>query len=195
MGGGLRGIRPDATFALGSEGLTPRLDIARGTRLLRCSGLFQCRDLAFNSPQERRLRTCPLHHADSGKTRFRIGAVPPEFQVDSCFVAARQTHVPPETPHAIWTPRVAVTARILSECDPPPWSPAHGGSVDLRWIRVRDRRKAVLGTSRAVSCRAGSVWKISMAAATSIPTTLLPGRESDMREFESREPVQWISCG
>ena len=44
-GGLLRGIRPDSRFALGSEGLASRLDMARGTRLLKCSGLPQCRDL------------------------------------------------------------------------------------------------------------------------------------------------------
>ena len=34
-----------------------------------------------------------------------------------------------------------------------------------------------------------------MAAATSIPTTFSPGQESDMRELESREPVQRVLCG
>ena len=170
---------------VGERGLTPRLAMASGIRLLRCSGLPQRRDLAVTSPQERRLRTRPLHHADSRKIHYRIGAVPPELQADKCFVTAHQTHAPPAPRRAIWPPRVAMTARILLESGPPAWSPSHGGSGALCWIRVRDQFLAILGASRTASGCTGNAWEIS-AAAVALSSTPSLGLERSQRVRISR---------
>ena len=50
-----------------------------GNTFREASSLPQRGDLAVTSTQERRLRTCPFHHADSGNIHHRTKAVPPEL--------------------------------------------------------------------------------------------------------------------
>ena len=64
------------------------------------------------------------------------------------------------------------------------------GAVDLCWIRVRDRLLATLGASRTVSGPAGNSGRSPRLPQPSIPATLWPEPESDLRGFGSREPVR-----